>query len=235
MKKILAIVLALCLALSLSVAAFAVDSAGIDSPVIPNPGIGSAPSGVTSSTAGKYTYSVTTASGLSLTASIDAISTGDIYNELAGAGVVAMYYISITSTISPDEIVSIDVFAPGVTNDCAVVVRDAWEVLPEVTMAANGNRATITGPAGIFNTWHYVAIVSNTDSDVIVNTPQEPTDTDEEEENVDAETPAVDVEPDAEPEAQAPAADDSNPTTGIALAVVPMIVAAAAVVVSKKR
>lgn len=231
MKKILAIVLALCLTLSLSVAAFAVDSAEIDSPVLTNPGTGSASS--TGATTGKYTYSVTNASGLPLTAVIEAVSTGDIYNELTGAGVVVMYYVNITAAVSPDEVVSIDVYAPGVTNDCAVVVRDAWEVLPEVTMTANGNRATITGPAGVFNTWHYVAIVSNSDSDVIVKTPQEPTDTDEEEENVDTETPAVDVEP--EPEYNAPAADDSNPTTGIALAVVPMIVAAAAVVVSKKR
>ena len=234
MKKILAIVLALCLALSLSMTAFAVDSAEIDSPVITNPGTGSA-SGSSSNTASKYSYSVKTESGLALTAIIDAVSSGAIYDELKSAGIVAMYYVDIKSPVSADEIVSLDVYAAGVTNDCAVVVYDEWELGSEfgVSFTANGNRATITGPAGVFNTWHYVAIVSNADSDVIVKTPQESTDTDEEEENVDVETPDVDVEP--EPEDNAPAADDSNPTTGIALAVVPMIVAAAAVVVSKKR
>lgn len=78
----------------------------------------------------------------------------------------------------------------------------------------------------------YILIPEDEDN-TDVTQPVEPTDTDEEEENVDTETPAVDVEPEDEP--QAPAADDANPTTGVALAVVPMLVAAAAAVVSKKH
>ena len=245
MKKILAILLALCLVLSLSVTAFANGSVqgsvegdkpgeNKPQPVNPNPGAagGSSANGANNSTTGKFVYTVTTASGTPLTADIQAVASGDIYDEIKAAGVVAMYYISITSAVSPDEVVEINVYAPGVNSDCAVVVRDAWEVLPDVTMTANGNRATITGPAGVFNTWHYVAIVSNADSDVIVNVPQEGTEQGEEGEEVD-ETPVVNV--DETPEDNAPAANDANPGTGIALAVVPMIVAAAAVVVSKKR
>ena len=240
MKKILAILLALCLVLSLSLTAFAADKSPELSPELPpapvNPGAagGSAAGGANSSTTGKYVYKVTTASGAPLTADIQAVNSGDIYDEIKGAGVVVMYYITITSSVNPDEIVNIDVYAPGVTSDCDVLIYDEWELGSNlgVSFAANGNRATITGPAGAFNTWHYVAIVS--DAAKVVEVPQEGTNQDEEGEDVN-ETPVVDVEPEDNTPAPAPSANDANPGTGIALAVVPMIVAAAAVVVSKKR
>ena len=231
MKKILAILLAVALVLSLSVTAFAADKSPESSPEIGNP---SSPVGGDSAATGKYVYTVTTADGTPVTATLEAVTSGEIYDELKGAGVVAMYYVNLVN-VTPDTIVNLNVYAPGVNADCAVVVRDAWEVLPEVTCTPNGNRATITGPANVFNTWHYVAIVSNANADVIVNVPQENTEQEEETEEVGAETPEVNVEEEDNTPAPAPSGDDANPGTGIALAVVPMIVAAAAVVVSKKR
>ena len=72
-----------------------------------------------------------------------------------------------------------------------------------------------------------------------VKNPQQGTENEEESENVDdGDAPEVDAEEDTEttePEAQAPAAEENNPTTGIALAVLPMIVSAAAAVISKKH
>ncbi len=225
MKKILSVVLAVCLVLSLSVTAFASSPSVPKSPTI-NPGAG-APSASGGSLNSAYTHSAKTASGAPLTASVDAVSSGAVYDEVKSAGVIAMYYINITSAVSADEIVNIDVYAPGATADSIVIVRDEWEVLPDVTLTVNGNRAIISAPAGVLNSYHYVAIVSSWDS-ATVNTPAEGGSNETEGEEVDA--------PADETETAAPApAEDNNPTTGIALAVVPMLVAAAAAVVSKKR
>ncbi len=68
-----------------------------------------------------------------------------------------------------------------------------------------------------------------------VETPTEPGSNDDETEEV-TDTPVVSVEPEETapaPETAAPA--EQNPTTGVALAVVPMLIAAAAAVVSKKH
>ena len=256
MKKILAFVLALCLTLSLSVAAFAAGpdspSVGPDSPIVnpdpapPKPDDPTPPpvnpngqatgntSGSVGSSASKFVYTAKTASGVPLTASIDSITTGDVYNEVKGYGVIAVYYVAITSAVSADEMVNIEVYAPGVTKDCVVLVRDEWEVLEDVTLTVNGNKAVISAPAGVLNTWHYVAIVSNYEVQD-VETPSEPGSNDDETEDV-TEAPTVEA-PAEETPTETPAATpaETNPTTGIALAVVPMLVAAAAVVASKKR
>ena len=145
-------------------------------------------------------------------------------------------------TTKSDEIVNIDVYAPGATADSKVIVRDEWEVLDGVTLTVNGNRAVISAPAGVLNTWHYVAIVNEWDAVDVAN-PQQSNENKEESEDVTDDTPAVDVEEEpaettpAEetPAEPAPAETEQNPTTGIALAVVPMIVSAAAAVISKRR
>lgn len=62
----------------------------------------------------------------------------------------------------------------------------------------------------------------------------EPTDQDEEPEDV-VDTPVVDVEPEPEDTTPPAADDDANPGTGIVLAGLPVVIAAAAAVVSKKH
>ena len=236
MKKILAFVLALCLTLSLTVVAFAA----------PNSPTGGAPVGSTGSASytgsagvSKYTFNATTASGLPLSASVDTLSSGAVYDEIKTAGVIGLYYISINSAVADTEMVNIDVYAPGASASSVVIVRDGWEVLPNVSVVVNGDRATISAPAGVLNQWHYIAIVDKWDVTDVKN-PQQGTENEEESENVDdGDAPEVDAEEDTEttpePEAQAPAAEEKNPGTGVALAVIPMIVSAAAAVISKRR
>lgn len=230
MKKILAFVLALCLTLSLTVVAFA-------APNSPSGGAGFA-----SSTAGanKYSYSASTASGLPLSASVDTVTSGEIVDDLKSAGVVGAYYLSVNSAVADTEMVNVDVYAPGASADGVVVARDgsSWKVLPNVTFTVNGDRVTITAPAGVINDLHYFAIVSKWDVTDVDN-PQQGTENNEENEDVDdTKAPEVDATEDTEPEDTTPApapAEDKNPTTGVALAVIPMIVSAAAAVISKRR
>ena len=85
MKKILAILLALCLTLSLTVVAFAENSPSADPENTPppsyQPGTGSA-SAVGSTATSKYTFKATSANGAPLTATVAGVTSGDVYNEV---------------------------------------------------------------------------------------------------------------------------------------------------------
>ncbi len=96
-----------------------------------------------------------------------------------------------------------------------------WNVVPS-SVVDNGIEVTVTGSLSPF----LVAAVVDTNV-VNIDEPKESTDTDEEPDE-------LDVDDTTETPAEEPTTD-SNPTTGVVLALVPMAVAAAAVVASKRR
>ena len=231
MKKILALVLALCLTLSLSVAAFA-SSPSVSpepSPEIPGP---STPSGGTS----KFDYGATGPNGEPLQVTVEYMDSGSLFEEVKEYNPVAVYALSIRSDV--DGNVTFDV-----SNGDTVLVRDEWEVLEGANLKVNGARATFTVPAETVRQWKYFAIVKSFNT-VDVEVPGQGTDQDGESEGEGDEMSAGDTDTDTpeegdttttpEPEETTPA-PEQNPPTGVVLAVVPMVVAAAAIVISKKR
>lgn len=226
MKKILALVLALCLTLALTCTAFADKSPTLD----PSPSIDPSPfvpnvnpnGGVSSGATSKFTYSATDANGAPVMITMVAVTEGAIYDEVAAFGVKGVFNLSVLSAVTGP--ITINVYCPGASSNSKVIVRDAWELLEGANLKASGDRVTFTADAETINEWHYFAIVDNFEA-VAVDTPTEAGDNTEDVEgdnvNVDDNTPAP--------------APEKNPTTGVALAVVPMIVAAAAIVASKKR
>lgn len=244
MKKILALVLALCLTLSLSVAAFAADGSGSVDPsgtvdpsgeVTPGSTIPSDPG------ASKTTYSATDSQGRPVNSNIEVQTSGPLFEELKDNAPVAVYAITLTSSV--DGNVTFDVYAPGASNGDTVLVRDEWEVLEGANLKVNGARATFTVPAETVRQWKYFAIVKSFNT-VEVEDPKEGTEQDGESEGEGDEMSAGDTDTDTpeegdatttpEPEQSAPT-ESENPPTGVVLAVVPMVVAAAAIVISKKR
>lgn len=231
MKKILALVLALCLTLALTCTAFADKSPTLDpSPSIPgdkSPTINNNPTvepwgGVSSGVVDKFTYSATDANGAPVMISVVAATAGDIYDEVSAFGAKGVFNISVLSASTGP--ITINVYCKGASNNSKVIVRDAWELLEGANLKVSGDRVTFTADAETINKWHYFAVVDNFEA-VPVDTPTEAGDNTEDVEgdsvNVGDNTPAP--------------APEKNPTTGVALAVVPMIVAAAAIVASKKR
>ncbi len=224
MKKILAIALALCLSLSLAVAAFAADGS-VTLPKIPHGSPAGASSGSTAS-GSKYTYSATAANGAPVNATVSVATSGAMYDEATAYGtVVAVYAISVPTNVTGP--VTLNVYAPGAEAGDTVLVRDDWEVLEGADLKVSGDRALFTADAAAINQWHYFAIVKNY-TEVNVNVPTEAPETEEDEPEGGDDMNVAD-EPAEEPKA------DENPKTGIVLAVVPMMAAAAAIVVSKKR
>ena len=220
MKKILSSVLAICLALALSVTAFAADGSVQLSPVVEaNPSVSD-----NSGTLGKYVYTATDADGVPVEARFDTTTSFD--SELAdqgASGVAGVYAISVSKTSGP---ITIDVYVADPGKAKMVLVRDDWEVLDGASLKVNGHRATFTADAAIINQYTYFALVESFDT-VTVDQATEGGEGQGDDVNV-GDTETTDTTPETtEPE--------SNPTTGVALAVVPMMVAAAAVVVSKKR
>ena len=236
MKKILALVLALCLTLSLSVAAFA-SSPSVSpepSPEIPGP---STPSGGTS----KYDYGATGPNGEVLQVNVDFMDAGSVYEEVKGYTPRGVYALSIRSAV--DGNVTFDVYAPGASASDVVIVRvgNKWQVLDGANLRVSGARAYFTVPAEMVRQYMYFAIVKDFNT-VVVENPSQGTDQDGESEgdemsagDTDTDTPEEgDTTTTPEPEETTPA-PEQNPPTGVVLAVVPMIVAAAAIVISKKR
>ena len=222
MKKILSSVLAICLALALSVTAFAVEGSPELSPTLPTPST-PAPSAPGASI-GKYVATATDANGAPIEAHIDTTTAYD--SELAeqgASGIAGVYAITVSATSGP---VTIDVYVADPGKAKIVLVRDEWEVLEGAELKVSGNRATFTADASVINQYHYFALVESYDT-VTVDQATEGGEGEGDDVNV-GDTETTDTTPETtEPE--------SNPTTGVALAVVPMMVAAAAVVVSKKR
>lgn len=238
MKKILALVLALCLTLSLSVAAFA-SSPSVSpepSPEIPGP---STPSGGTS----KFDYGATGPNGEVLQVNVDFMDAGSVYEEVKGYTPRGVYALSIRSAV--DGNVTFDVYAPGASASDVVIVRvgNKWQVLDGANLRVSGARAYFTVPAEMVRQYMYFAIVKDFNT-VDVEVPGQGTDQDGENEGEGDEMSAGDTDTDTpeegdttttpEPEETTPA-PEQNPPTGVVLAVVPMVVAAAAIVISKKR
>lgn len=223
MKKLLAILLALCLTLTLSVSVFADASVQI------------AP-GAEKQSLNKYTFSATNAAGHPVEIVVRTIEENDkrhtpeedeILEEIEDYGPVELYRVDIlTSNVTGP--VTLNVYAPGASDDDTVIIRDEWEVLEGANLKVDGDRAFFTADADDIKTWHYFAIVKNFD-EVNVNAPQEDTGNNAEEEGDDT----LNVDDNDDNTAAAPA--EKNPETGIVLAVLPMVVAAAAIVISKKR
>ena len=218
MKKILAIALALCLALSLGIEIFADNSVVIPpvpSTVAPN------------SSANKYVWSATDSKGNPVNTDIAILETGAIYEETKEYQPIGVYEIKLPSTNVTGPI-TVDVYAPGVTADCKVLVRDEWEILEGATLQVNGSRATFTADADVIRQWKYFAIVKDYKEDTVdVQTPQEAADGAN-----DPDAAGDDMSAGETPD-ETPA--EKNPETGIVLAVLPMVAAAAAIVISKKR
>ena len=254
MKKILAFVLALCLTLSLSVVAFAgPDSPSIGGPDSPTPGNPSNPGsnvGITGGSSDKNTYSATTADGRKVTFVPNiASSTEEPVQALAELGVntsnaVVMRLELPDGVTDPLAYISCEFYVGDIPDDAIIIIYDAWEVRPDVTFKRNGARVTVTAPAGVLQQYPYVAFVSAAEWNVVdVENPSQDTVTDDEPEKVGDDVPNVDVEPEDTTPAPAPdtttpapaPAEDNNPKTGVALAVIPMIVSAAAAVISKRR
>ena len=226
MKKILSIALALCLALSLSVSVFA--AAKDQSPNLGDnysPSVALKPGSAATGSLSKLTYTVKDASGKPVTAQVNTVKGGAEYKEIESYGVLGMWDISVISTNS--GVVTFDLYCEGVTKDSVAIVRDAWEAGLATIDKIDGNRVSISVDAALINQYHYVAVVKSFDA-VTVAPPTQGTQNDEDNADDDADNFDAADEP-----ATTPA--DTNPTTGVALAVVPMMVAAAAVVASKRR
>lgn len=225
MKKLLAFLLALCLTLTLSVSVFA------DASVQIAPGAGAGAPNLVS----KYNYSAVDSTGRPVNIYVRIVEEhgvfadieDPIYDEIKSDAIDNLYYISVLSNdvIGP---ITLNVYAPGASEDDIVIVRDEWEVLEGANLRVDGDRAFFTVDAQVINQWHYFAIVKTFD-EVNVNAPQEDTDNNAEEEGDDT----LNVDDNDDNTAAAPA--EKNPETGIVLAVLPMVVAAAAIVISKKR
>ena len=220
MKKILSSALAICLALVLSVTAFAAEGSVQLSPTVPtDPSVNE-----NSASLGKYVYSAVDADGVPVEARIDTTTSFD--SELAdqgASGVAGVYSITVSKTSGP---VTIDVYVANPEKAKVVLVRDDWEVLEGAELKVSGNRATFTADAAVINQYHYFALVESFDT-VTVDEATEGSEGDGDDVNV-GDTETTDTTPET-------TETEKNPTTGVALAVVPMMVAAAAVVVSKKR
>ncbi len=108
-------------------------------------------------------------------------------------------------------------------------IYDAWVA---AGMSNGGTATLITNTSGLYqitNVTVYVPAGSTTVEEVEVTEPQEPTDTETEEDGTDD----VDVsETDTDDTADVA---ESNPTTGVVIALVPMAIAGLAVVASKRR
>lgn len=230
MKKFLAILLALCLTLTLSVSVFADGSIFLNDFIAP---------GAEQQSLNKYTFSATDANGHPVEIVVRIVNDGDrvhtpeeeeILDEIAGYDPVDLYRVDILThnTTGP---VTLNVYAPGASEDDIVIIRDEWEVLENANLRVDGDRAYFTTTAELIEEWHYFAIVKQFDTvdTVDVNAPQEDTDNNAEEEGDDT----LNVDDNDDNTAAAPA--EKNPETGIVLAVLPMVVAAAAIVISKKR
>lgn len=244
MKKILSIVLALCLALSLSVAVFANGS--------PSPGVngeGFVPGGSTGfgSAGAGFGFNLFSASsnGLPLLArSTREVPTNDPSftvgvpeGATAVGGVEITFDPSTLAGLSDGATVTVDVGLPsGVTEGLTMCGDDAWEVIPGSSYTIDNGRLTIQMPAWFFKKGYTrIGFFDNWPTET-VDIPAEPTDNDSDNEQVSEPAPEVDAPVDTEQTTPADTAPvEQNPGTGIALAVVPMLVAAVAAVVSKRR
>ncbi len=230
MKKILAILLAVCLTLSLSVVAFASEVSPSPEPETP-----STPD-ISNPEIGKLVSSATAANGSRVDASVTVLPSADpIAAELKDNTPVAVYAIDIRSAVDDGVNVTFDVYAPGASENDIVLVRDEWDVLEGANLKVNGNRATFTVPAGTVKQWKYFAIVKDFNT-VEVEDPKQDTGNVTDDPADGDEMNAGDQTEDPKEEDNTPAPSESeNPPTGVVLAVIPMIVAAAAIVISKKR
>ena len=245
MKKILAILLAVCLTLSLGVVAFASDNSGA---VDPSGAVTPGTPDINNPEIGKLVSSATAADGSRVDATIDPLPSNDPISqeEEVKDSSIQIYETSVGTNVPDSTEITYNAYcndADEYTADqLAVAVRDDWELLEGANLQVSGNRVTFTVKAGVIRQWKYFAIVVRDKFNTVdVENPAEGTDNEGDTEGDDTmnagdtdETPAEgeDTTP-VEPETTAPA--EQNPPTGVVLAVVPMIVAAAAIVISKKR
>ncbi len=227
MKKILAIALALCLTLSLAVTAFANNSPSL-SPEIPeevNPGNGVSTG---SEVVNDSSYGATNADGSFVRVSVSKANAGPEAADLAdiiGSSEAIAGVWKITSIVGDNGEGTLNLPATGIDSSKTYEVwqDDGWELVEGATVKFDGNRVLITMNLSSLKADPFIALVEA--DKVAVSTPSDTTEQQGDDEGDDT----VDLGDTEEP------AKEENPKTGLALAVVPMAVAAAAIVVSKRR
>ena len=213
MKKILSIALALCLALALTVSVFADGSVTLDrSPVVSGGGV---------NTSGN-----TAASKGTVNASINGVPAQVVFGDAVASGITAKKAFTLNLISAVDGALTVDFYCEGVENGDVLVqyVNGAWVPVEGATVKADGNRAIITLNSSVLKDGNIFAIVKADTIDVEV-----PSDTTTQNTDTDDEGDTTTVDDTEEP------AKEENPKTGLALAVVPMVVAAAAIAISKRR
>ena len=213
MKKILSIALALCLALALTVSVFADGSVTLDrSPVVSGGGV---------NTSGN-----TAASKGTVNASINGVPAQVVFGDAVASGITAKKAFTLNLISAVAGALTVDFYCEGVENGDVLVqyVNGAWVPVEGATVKADGNRAIITLNSSVLKDGNIFAIVKADVVEVPV-----PSDTTTQNTDTDDEGDTTTVDDTEEP------AKEENPKTGLALAVVPMVVAAAAIAISKRR
>ena len=222
MKKVISILLAVCLLAAMTCTAFAADD---HSGAMPKPSI---------DVQNKYDTNASAAGSANLKFTLERLPNDDAHVlSGSGYGVVGGFSASVFSPVPGGTLVTFDTYLPEASDGDQLVafVDGEWVLVDGANVTKNGDRVSFTVSVDLINKAHFFLIVNSFET-VNVTVPQEGTEDlpDDDDANVDVNDGENVTEADTETDAP-----EQNPITGIAFAVVPMIFAAAAVIISKKR